>query len=237
MAFTQITASGVAPLAVGNGKLADNAVSTAKIIDLAVTEGKLADGAVTAGKLADNTVGTAKLVDLAVTAAKLADGAVTPAKLAQKLTLATAQATTSGTAITFTGFPAWTQRFTVLFDKVSTNGAAIPEVRIGPVGGIEASGYVSGLGAISAGAANASSTTGVPLGLAGASYSRTGALTFSHMGGNKWVCTGIVSYTDTGAVSMIYSIKTLAGTLERLTLTTTNGTDAFDAGSVNILYE
>jgi hypothetical protein len=30
---------------------------------------------------------------------------------------------------------------------------------------------------------------------------------------------------------------TLSGTLDRVRLTTVNGTDTFDAGSVNILYE
>jgi hypothetical protein len=31
--------------------------------------------------------------------------------------------------------------------------------------------------------------------------------------------------------------KTLSGTLDRIRITTTNGTDTFDAGSINILYE
>ncbi len=30
---------------------------------------------------------------------------------------------------------------------------------------------------------------------------------------------------------------TLSGTLDRIRITTVNGTDAFDAGSINILYE
>ncbi len=38
------------------------------------------------------------------TSAKIVDGVVTPAKLSQPLTLATAQATTSGTAKDFTGY-------------------------------------------------------------------------------------------------------------------------------------
>jgi len=31
--------------------------------------------------------------------------------------------------------------------------------------------------------------------------------------------------------------KTISGVLDRIRLTTVNGTDTFDAGSVNILYE
>lgn len=33
------------------------------------------------------------------------------------------------------------------------------------------------------------------------------------------------------------SIKTLSATLDRVRLTTVNGTDTFDAGLVNIIYE
>jgi hypothetical protein len=31
--------------------------------------------------------------------------------------------------------------------------------------------------------------------------------------------------------------KTLSGTLDRVRITTVNGTDAFDAGTINIMYE
>jgi len=35
----------------------------------------------------------------------------------------------------------------------------------------------------------------------------------------------------------IAGTKTLSATLDRIRLTTVNGTDTFDAGSVNIMYE
>jgi hypothetical protein len=62
---------------------------TAGIEDLAVTTGKLADGAVTTAKVtalgtaayADGSVATAKIEDAAVTTAKVADGAITTAKV------------------------------------------------------------------------------------------------------------------------------------------------------------
>jgi hypothetical protein len=53
-------------------KLADKAVTTAKIDDIAVTTAKLADKAVTTAKIADIAVTTAKLADEAVTADKIA---------------------------------------------------------------------------------------------------------------------------------------------------------------------
>lgn len=73
------------------GNIAENAVTTVKILASAVTTAKIADDAVTIAKIADNAVDTAQIVagavetakieDLAVTAAKIAANAVTTAKI------------------------------------------------------------------------------------------------------------------------------------------------------------
>ena len=42
----------------------------------------------------------------------------------QKLTVSTAQASTSGTSIDFTGIPSWVKRITVMLAGVSTNGSS-----------------------------------------------------------------------------------------------------------------
>lgn len=64
-------------------KLADLAVTSAKLALLAVQTGNLADAAVTAAKLATDAVETAKIKDGNVTTAKLAAAAVTHEKLGQ----------------------------------------------------------------------------------------------------------------------------------------------------------
>jgi hypothetical protein len=61
--------------------LADNSVTTAKIVDLNVTAAKLAANAVTTAKIADLNVTTGKLADSAVTTAKITDANITAAKL------------------------------------------------------------------------------------------------------------------------------------------------------------
>ena len=126
-AFQQVVAptAGIENLAVTTGKLANNAVTTAKvdaaglaaaalatdsvitakIQDLAVTTGKLAAlsvttakiaaDAVTADELASNAVVTASIVDANVTEAKLAAGAVTEAKLGTAAVTVTKVADTS----------------------------------------------------------------------------------------------------------------------------------------------
>ena len=62
-------------------QIADNAITTSKIVDLNVTTIKINDLAVTTAKLADLNVTTGKINDLAVTTAKIADYNITPAKL------------------------------------------------------------------------------------------------------------------------------------------------------------
>ena len=62
--------------------LGSGAVTTVKIADDAVTTAKILDSNVTTAKIASDAVTTAKILDSNVTTAKIADGAVTQAKLA-----------------------------------------------------------------------------------------------------------------------------------------------------------
>jgi hypothetical protein len=58
---------------------------------------------------------------------------------------------------------------------------------------------------------------------------------------NTWVSSGNVSNTANppanGASHLSGGNVALSGTLDRVRLTTINGTDTFDAGTVNIMYE
>ncbi len=53
---------------------------------------------------------------------------------------------------------------------------------------------------------------------------------------NTWSCSGWLASNDTYARNTGGDV-TLSGALDRIRLTTVNGTDAFNAGSWNILYE
>lgn len=166
-------------------------------------------------------------------------GAVTPAYLLQPLTQGTAQNTTSGTAINFTGIPSWAKRITVMFAGVSTNGTSTPQIQIG-AGSVTTTGYNSCGSVISATAvaATTNSTTGFILGAGGASNDiRHGSAVLTLLGSNTWTITGVLGYSS-GTVSCYFGGSiALGGTLDRVRLTTVNGTDTFDAGSVNIMYE
>ena len=179
------------------------------------------------------------IADGAVTTAKIADANVTPAKLSQSLTLATAVNSTSGSSIDFTGIPSWVERITISLSNVSTNGTSQPIFQIGDSGGIETTGYVTTYTNITATAsASASSTTGwqIPSGSAVRVIQGALTLTLVNPATNTWVGTGSFS-TDTPQVGWNCGIKPLSATLDRVRITTVGGTDLFDAGVINILYE
>jgi hypothetical protein len=177
---------------------------------------------------------------VAVTGTLAATGAITGSStvagstgILYPLTSGTAVASTSGTSIDFTGIPSWVKRITVMFNGVSTNGASLVIVRVGS-GSITTTGYVA---AVSAGASNTTSTTEFLVNaFANTAYSYIGHLQITLISGNTYVSSGI-NALNIGNTCISAGNVTLAGVLDRLRITTQNGTDTFDAGSVNILYE
>ena len=92
-------------IVISGSNIADNSITTDKILDLEVKTADLANTAVTTAKIADTNVTTAKIADTNVTTAKIADGAVTQVKLDSAL-LAALQTTFSnpiGTVIWYAG--------------------------------------------------------------------------------------------------------------------------------------
>jgi hypothetical protein len=153
-------------------------------------------------------------------------------------TLGTAVNTTSGTAIDFTGIPSWVKKITLVFNGVSTNGTSNPLVQIGS-GAVQTTGYV-GASSNLAGAALTSSnyTTGFGIRVSDQAVAiLSGALTLTLISSGVWIASGSFARSDTASTGVTGGSVTLSGTLDRLRLTTVNGTDTFDAGSVNILYE
>jgi len=157
------------------------------------------------------------------------------------ITSGTAVASTSGTSIDFTGIPSWVKRITVMFSGVSTNGTSLPQIQIGS-GSFVTSGYLSAVTNIqNTSAYSAFPTTGFGLFIA-ANYSAatplTGVIALTLISGNTWLCSGTVCRTDSATTAgTATGSLSLSGTLDRVRITTVNGTDTFDAGSVNIMYE
>ena len=155
----------------------------------------------------------------------------------QLMTLSTAQATTSGTSIDFTGIPTWAKKITVMFSGVSTSGTSSPIIQIGS-GSIETTGYLASASTLTNAAAVAVSsyTTGYGIGSLLAANTISGHVIISTLGSNIWTVSGSVKQSTT-IISFFAGDKTASGVLDRIRLTTVGGTDTFDAGSINILIE
>lgn len=172
-----------------------------------------------------------------------ADGTVTLAKTSGSLiTSGTAQATTSGTEIDFTSIPSWVKKITVMLSGTSTSGTSSYILQLGDSGGIEATSYVgSNSRQGSGGNIQTLMSTGFLLnGAVGAAFTYYGAATLVLLDSstNTWICTShLAETTTTTADSIAAGSKSLSGTLDRVRFTTVGGTDTFDAGSINILYE
>ena len=153
----------------------------------------------------------------------------------------TAQASTSGTSIDFTSIPSWVKRITIMFNSVSTNGSSPPQIQLG-AGSVTTSGYL-GSNTFNNGtvAAGANFTTGFGLGVNtsywAASCVAQGSVSITLQTGNSWVATGSIGRSDAIGSYVTNGLIALGGTLDRVRITTVNGTDTFDAGSINILYE
>ena len=220
-----------------SNELAANAVTSTQITDLNVTTIKIADLNVTTAKISDLGITTAKIADLGVTTAKIADASVAPIKLAQPLTRSTSQ-NASGTAIDFVGIPSWVKKITVIVSGISTNGSSIPQIQLGTSSGIVTTGYLgSGVGIASGTAATAMSSGFLTQSGGAATTIRHGIATICNISGNIWVCNGVFGISNIADSSIFGGTVSLSGVLDRIRFAAVNNTDAFDAGSINIMYE
>jgi hypothetical protein len=163
---------------------------------------------------------------------------VTSAGAYGQLVSATAQASTSGTSIDFTGIPSWVKRVTVMFQGFSTNGSSNTIIQLGTSGGVTTSGYLGSSTINGSGSTTNNFTTGFGIrafdaaGLVG-----HGAIQIQNLTSNTWVASGTVGRSDSAFCGYTGGSISLGGTLDRVRITTVNGTDTFDAGSINIMYE
>lgn len=162
---------------------------------------------------------------------------------AYPLTSGTSVASTSGTSIDFTSIPSWVKRVTVLLQGVSTATATNPPLafQLGTSGGLASSGYLGASSSIS-GAASVNSLIAFSTNFQFIQPSSTtniahGRVVFENITGNTWVATGQIAQSDATRVSWFSGAIVLSGALTQVRITTVSGTDTFDAGSINILYE
>jgi hypothetical protein len=148
--------------------------------------------------------------------------------------------TVSGTitvvGVDFLSIPSWVKRVTVMFSGVSTSGTSNPLIQIGS-GSVQSTGYIGYCTNVST--STISSTSGFPLNSAAAANTLTGFLVLNLLASNKWIIGGNSTLNQSGTIYALMNSGevTLSGALDRVRITTAGGTDTFDAGSINIMYE
>jgi hypothetical protein len=180
---------------------------------------------------------TSGSVSLTVPAVAGTNTATVPAQTGTLEMLGSGTAVTaSGTSIEFTNIPSWVKRITVMFNGVSTSGTSTPLIQIGS-GSVTTSGYTGASSVLAAGVTSTNYTTGIASGFGAAASIIQGGVILSLVGSNTWTAFGVLSRSDTAATATTGGNVTLSGALDRIRITTVNGTDTFDAGTINILYE
>lgn len=152
------------------------------------------------------------------------------------LVLGTAQ-TASGTNVDFTGIPSWVKRVTVMFRGVSTNGTSNVLIQLG-YGSATTSGYLGASSVLTAAVTSANYTNGLAVVRSNDGTSVVhGMCTAALVTGNTWAMAGTLAFSNGAGTVISASTIALSGALDLVRITTVNGTDTFDAGTINILYE
>jgi hypothetical protein len=178
--------------------------------------------------------------DGSATIATLSSTTITGTTIQGTIKSGTSVASTSGTSIDFTSIPSWVKRVTVMLNGVSTNGSSAVQIQIGS-GTFTTSGYVGY--ATRFGTSPNNVYTSMSAGFVTSdnqlsATTRYGIFVLANVSSNNWNLSG--SHTNsasTGDTCLVNGNVSLSGTLDRVRITTVNGTDTFDAGSINILYE
>lgn len=152
----------------------------------------------------------------------------------------TVQATTSGTTKDFTSIPSWVKRITLMLSGVSMSGTDEILIRLGDSGGLETTGYD---GTFWYGGSSVNSGT-MSNGFQILNNAADGSLIFHGQAiislldpsTNTWVATGMFGASNSGTSFQFAGSKSLSATLDRISIVS-SGSNTFDAGKVNIIYE
>ena len=158
-----------------------------------------------------------------------------------KIVRGTTVSLTNQTSVDFSSIPSWVKRVTINFSGVSTNGTSPIVVRLGTSGGIVATGYlgVSQSGSTAVTSQNWSTGFGTRGSTSAAAdvYNGIWFITLLDVTTNTWCSSHMLGLSNTVIMDYGAGSIPLSGVMTTIRVTILNGTDTFDAGSVNILYE
>jgi hypothetical protein len=174
---------------------------------------------------------------------------ISSAPAASGLISGTAQSLVGQNSVNFTSLPSGIKKLTVIIRNASTNGTSIPVVRIGAQNSIASAAtfYLGTQMAIISGGnpGSTADTTGVILNNSNAAANvYQGTVEFTALESNyTWAYSAQISLSNTTRLMINNGTIALgdyyvgAAELSNVRLTTINGTDTYDAGTINIVYQ
>jgi hypothetical protein len=172
---------------------------------------------------------------------------ISSAPAANGLISGTAQSLVGQGFVDFTGLPSGIKKLTVIIRGASTNGTAIPVVRIGAQNSVAILFYQGTQMSIISGGnpGSTADTTGIILNNSSAAANvYQGTVEFTALGSNyTWAYSAQISLSNTTRLMINNGTIALgdyyvgAAELSNVRLTTIGGTDTYDAGTINIVYQ
>ena len=232
--LVNVTTGTIATLNSTTGTISNLSTTLAGDFTISQGTGTLGTTGITAGTYGTNTQAVSLTVDAKGRITTISTSAIAT------ITSGTAVASTSGTAIDFTGIPSYVKQIFVMFRKVSVDGTSSLLLQLGDSGGIEDTNYdgMSGVTGTSGANANINITNGIPLlfPTMSAASEYSGNLRILNIDQNKWTIDGIIYASSLNYINYFAGTKETSGTLDRIRITT-SGTNTFDLGLINIMYQ
>ena len=209
---------------------------TASISGTTMTVTAVASGALSVGQV---FTGTGVTAGTSITAFVSGTGNTGTYTVSSSQTVSsTTMTVTQVVSVAFTSIPSWVKRITMMFNGISTSGSSNLQMQLSTGGTFKTSGYAGSASFISGTTStNATFTTGLGINSSSAANVFNGQAIFSYIGNFIWVAHMVIGVSSSAGMQFSGTSVTLSGVLDGIRLTTVNGTDTFDAGSVNILYE
>jgi hypothetical protein len=154
-------------------------------------------------------------------------------------TLGTSITLTNQTAPDFTAIPSWVKRITLNMSGVSTNSTGTPIIQLGTGSTTyTTSGYLSSVSILGASTVVTSlATSGFAISASHtAAYLIGGNIVLTNVTGNTWACSGVSGLSNTAGTIITGGSIALGAALTAVRFYI-DGTQFFDAGSINIFYE
>ena len=239
-------------------------LATGDVIDFVILLGNVldigipSDDSVTLAKMASGTDGNIISYDASGNPVAIAtgnDGQVLTSAgagnppafetLSAGFTMSSVTASTSGSAVAFTGIPSTAKMIIINLQMVSLSGSDAIIFQLGDSGGVETSGYYNcSIEEDSGNQAMQLGTSGMLINSRSAAYGTSCQAIWTLLDSTNNIWMGSLSGTTTAAYGGDDSVqythfasckKALSATLDRINVDT-DGSDTFDAGSISIMY-